>query len=62
MASTPSALYWGTDYWMGTNFIVRHYPESIIRTAVDAGELRRNPIQGMASLAGRNTHYVWDRQ
>ncbi len=59
-AITPSTVYWGTDYWMGTNFIsaVTHLDPRQDRRWKLEGRLRRNPIGGMTSLAGTNGNYV----
>lgn len=60
VAITPSTVYWGTDYWMGSNFISAntHLGQRQERRWKIQGRLRRNGIESMASLAGTNGYYV----
>jgi hypothetical protein len=60
LAVTPSKIYWGTDYWMGSNFISAstHLDPRQDRRWKLGGRLRRNPVEGMVSLAGTNGYYV----
>lgn len=60
VATTPSTVYWGTDYWMGSNFVSAntHLGPRQDRRWKLQGRLRRNPIESMASLAGTNGYYV----
>ena len=60
LAVTPSTIYWGTDYWMGSNFISAstHLDPRQDRRWKLEGRLRRNPVEGMVSLAGANGYYV----
>jgi len=53
-------VYWGTDYWMGSNFISAstHLDSRQDRRWKFEGRLRRNPVEGMVSLAGTNGYYV----
>ena len=60
VAITPSTVYWGTDYWKGSNFISANThlgPRQDRRWKLE-GRLRRNPIASMASLAGTDGYYV----
>ena len=60
LAITPSTIYWGTDYWMGSNFIsasTHLQPRQDRRWKLEGG-LRRNPVEGMVSLVGTNGYYV----
>ena len=60
LAVTPTTIYWGTDYWMGSNFIsasTHLHPRQDRRWKLE-GRLRRNPVEGMVSLAGTNGYYV----
>ncbi len=59
-AVTPASVYWGTDYWMGSNFISANShlePRQDRRWKLE-GRLRRNPIESMTSLVGTNGYYV----
>jgi hypothetical protein len=60
LAVTPSAIYWGTDYWMGSNFISSstHLGPRQDRRWKLGGRLRRNPVEDMVSLAGTKGYYI----
>src|ERR1700733_4233114 len=60
VAVTNSAIYWGTDYWMGTNFIVsaQYDDESSEQRWQLPRELRRNPVSSLASLEGDSSSHV----
>lgn len=49
---TAEATYWGTDYWMGTNFVVAEPRGQRSKRWMLASPFRRNPIQGMAVVGG----------
>lgn len=57
-ASTDLAIYWGTDYWLGTNYIVAESSFCGPRRWALGGKLKRNPVSSMISVGAEVASFV----
>jgi len=58
VAVTGAATYWGTDYRMGTNFVVVDWHDGRSARWILGGQLRGNPVTSMGVVGSGTRQYV----